>query len=161
LVPLPPALRRPPAAGAEGKQADRAARAARSRRRLVRRTRLPGRGGPAGPGRAGLGAGGPRALGPLVGLGLAGLGGTVHELLTRFPAGVIAADAELAARVAGDQLARGSLEEAERCLDLATRTLESVPADRRGRAQVVLAVMRMRLARQRGDLTTVAGEAQR
>ena len=96
-----------------------------------------------------------------VGLGLAGLGGTVHELLTRFPAGVIAGDAELAARVAGDQLARGSLEEAERCLALATRTLESVPADRRGRAQVVLAVVRMRLARQRGDLTTVAGEAQR
>jgi LuxR family transcriptional regulator, maltose regulon positive regulatory protein len=96
-----------------------------------------------------------------IGLGLAGLGGTVHELLTRFPAGVIAADAELAARVAGDQLARGSLEEAERRLALATRTLESVPADRRGRAQVVLAVVRMRLARQRGDLTTVAGEAQR
>jgi LuxR family maltose regulon positive regulatory protein len=96
-----------------------------------------------------------------VGLGLGGLGGTVHELLTRFPAGVIAADAELAARVAGDQLARGSLEEAERCLALATRTLESVPAVRRGRAQVVLAVVRMRLARQRGDLTTVAGEAQR
>ena len=96
-----------------------------------------------------------------VGLGLAGLGDTVHELLTRFPAGVIAGDAELAARVAGDQLARGSLEEAERCLALATRTLESVPADRRGRAQVVLAVVRMRLARQRGDLETVAGEAQR
>jgi LuxR family maltose regulon positive regulatory protein len=95
-----------------------------------------------------------------VGLGLAGLGDTVHELLTRFPAGVIAGDAELAARVAGDQLARGSLEEAERCLALATRTLESVPADRRGRAQAVLAVVRMRLARQRGDLETVAGEAQ-
>ena len=96
-----------------------------------------------------------------VGLGLAGLGDTVHELLTRFPAGVIAGNAELAARVAGDQLARGSLEEAERCLALATRTLESVPADRRGRAQAVLAVVRMRLARQRGDLETVAGEAQR
>jgi len=96
-----------------------------------------------------------------VGLGLAGLGDTVHELLTRFPAGVTAGDAELAARVAGDQLARGSLEEAERCLALATRTLESVPADRRGRAQAVLAVVRMRLARQRGDLETVAGEAQR
>ena len=96
-----------------------------------------------------------------VGLGLAGLGDTVHELLTRFPADVIAGDAELAARVAGDQLARGSLEEAERCLALATRILESVPADRRGRAQAVLAVVRMRLARQRGDLETVAGEAQR
>ena len=96
-----------------------------------------------------------------VGLGLAGLGGTVHEFLARFPAGVIAADAELAARVAGDQLARGSLEEAERYLALSTRALESVPADRRGRAQVVLAVVRMRLARQRGDLPAVTEEAQR
>ena len=96
-----------------------------------------------------------------VGLGLAGLGGTVHEFLARFPAGVIAADAELAARVAGDQLARGSLEEAERYLAVSTRTLESVPADRRGRAQVVLAVVRMRLARQRGDLPAVTEEAQR
>ena len=96
-----------------------------------------------------------------VGLGLAGLGGTAHEFLARFPAGVIAADAELAARVAGDQLARGSLEEAERYLAVSARALESVPADRRGRAQVVLAVVRMRLARQRGDLTAVAEEAER
>jgi len=96
-----------------------------------------------------------------VGLGLAGLGGTAHELLARFPAGVIAADAELAARVAGVQLARGSMEEAERYLALATRKLESVPAGRAGRAQAVLAVVRMRLARQRGDLEAVAGEAQR
>ena len=96
-----------------------------------------------------------------VGLGLAGLGGTAHELLARFPAGVIAADAELAARVAGVQLARGSLEEAERYLALATRKLGSVPAGRGGRAQAVLAVVRMRLARQRGDLEAVAGEAQR
>ena len=96
-----------------------------------------------------------------VGLGLAGLGGTAHELLARFPASVIAADAELAARVAGDQLARGSLEEAERYLALSARALESVPADRRGRSQVVLAVVRMRLARQRGDLTGVVEESQR
>jgi LuxR family maltose regulon positive regulatory protein len=96
-----------------------------------------------------------------VGLGLAGLGGTAHELLARFPAGVIAADAELAARVAGVQLARGSLEEAERYLALATRKLGSVPAGRAGRAQAVLAVVRMRLARQRGDLAAVAREAQR
>jgi LuxR family maltose regulon positive regulatory protein len=96
-----------------------------------------------------------------VGLGLTGLGGTAHELLARFPASVIAADAELAAGVAGDQLARGSLEEAERYLALSTRALESVPADRRGRSQVVLAMMRMRLARQRGDITAVAEEAQR
>jgi LuxR family transcriptional regulator, maltose regulon positive regulatory protein len=96
-----------------------------------------------------------------VGLGLAGLGGTAHELLARFPADVIAADAELAARVAGDQLARGSLEEAGRYLAVAARALESVPTDRRGRAQVVLSVVRMRLNRQRGDLTAVAEAAQR
>ena len=96
-----------------------------------------------------------------VGLGLNGLGATAHELLARFPAGVIAGDAELAARMAGDQLALGSLEEAERYLALATQGFESVPADRRGRAQVVIAVMRMRLARQRGDLAAVAKQAQR
>jgi LuxR family maltose regulon positive regulatory protein len=96
-----------------------------------------------------------------VGLGLSGLGGTAHELLARFPPGVVTADAELAARVAGDELARGSLEEAERYLAVSTRALDSVPADRRARARVVLAVVRMRLARQRGDLTAVAADAQR
>ena len=59
-----------------------------------------------------------------VGFGLNGLGATAHELLARFPAGVIAGDAELAARRAGDELARGSLEEAERYLALATRGLD-------------------------------------
>jgi LuxR family maltose regulon positive regulatory protein len=96
-----------------------------------------------------------------VGLGLGGLGGTAHELFARFPADAIAADAELAAGAAGDQLARGSLEEAERYLALSTRALESVPADRRGRSQMFLAAVRMRLARQRGDITAVAEEAQR
>ncbi len=96
-----------------------------------------------------------------VGLGLNGLGATAHALLARFPAEVIAADAELAARRAVDELARGSLAEAERYLTLATRGLDSVPPDRRGRARVVLAVVRMRFARQRGDLPAVAAEAQR
>jgi LuxR family transcriptional regulator, maltose regulon positive regulatory protein len=96
-----------------------------------------------------------------IGLGLGGLGGTAHELLARFPADVIAADPELAARVANDQLVRGSLAEAERYLALAAQALESVPAGRRGRSQVVLAVVRMRLARQRGDITAVAEEAER
>ena len=96
-----------------------------------------------------------------VGLGLAGLGGSVHELFARFPADVIAADAELAAGAAGDQLARGSLEEADRYLALSARALESVPADRRGRSQVLLAAVRMRRARQRGDFTAVAEEAHR
>jgi LuxR family maltose regulon positive regulatory protein len=96
-----------------------------------------------------------------LGLGLGGLNATAHELLARFPEGVITADAELAARAAGDQLARGSLQEAERYLALAIHALESVPADRRGHARVVVAVVRMRLARQRGDLLAVAEEAER
>ena len=96
-----------------------------------------------------------------VGLGLAGLGGTVHELFARFPAAMIAADAELAAGAAGDQLARGSLAEAERYLALSARALESVPAGRRARAQAVLGSARMRLARQSGDITAAVEEAQR
>jgi LuxR family maltose regulon positive regulatory protein len=94
-----------------------------------------------------------------VGLGLGGLGATAHDLLARFPAGVIAGDAELAARMAGVELGRGSLEEAERYVVLAARGLESVPSDRRERSRVVLAVVRMRLARQRGDVTAVAEQA--
>ena len=42
-----------------------------------------------------------------VGFGLNGLGATAHELLARFPAGVIAADAELAARMAGGRAGPG------------------------------------------------------
>jgi LuxR family transcriptional regulator, maltose regulon positive regulatory protein len=95
-----------------------------------------------------------------VGLGLGGLGATAQELLARFPAAVIAGDAELAARMAGVELGRGSLEEAERYVVLATRALESGPSDRRERERVVLAVVRMRLARQRGDVAAVAEQAQ-
>jgi LuxR family maltose regulon positive regulatory protein len=95
-----------------------------------------------------------------VGLVLDGQGTTVHRLLATFPVGVIAAEAELAALMAGDELVRGSLAEAERYLTLATGGLESVPGDRRGRSQVVLAVVRLRLARQRGDLPAVAEQAQ-
>jgi LuxR family transcriptional regulator, maltose regulon positive regulatory protein len=95
-----------------------------------------------------------------IGLGLAGLGGTAGELFGRFPAAVIAADAELAAGMAGYQLFRGSLEEAGRYLALSARTLESVPADRRGHCEVILAAVRMRLARQRGDIAGAVEQAE-
>ncbi len=94
-----------------------------------------------------------------IGLGLAGLGSTAHELLARFPARVIAADAELAAREAGDQLSRGSLKEAERYLAVSARALDAVPAGRHDRAQMVLAAVRMQLARKRGDVAAVAEQA--
>jgi LuxR family transcriptional regulator, maltose regulon positive regulatory protein len=92
---------------------------------------------------------------------LNGQGATAHELLSRFPADVVASDAELTALMAGGELIQGSLDEAGRYLAVATRESASVPADRRERMQVMLAVLRMRLARQRGDLSVVAEEAQR
>src|SRR5262245_19711871 len=93
------------------------------------------------------------------GLYLDGQAATVHELLAGFPAGAHAADAELAAVGAGDELARGSLEAAERYLGLAERAL--VPEGRQGQAQLLLGMVRLLLARQRGDRPAVAEEAQR
>jgi LuxR family maltose regulon positive regulatory protein len=84
------------------------------------------------------------------GLLLDGQAGTAHELLAGFPARVKAGDAELAALVAADELARGSLEAAERYLGVAERGSASVPAGRRGQARVLLGVVRLSLARQRG-----------
>jgi LuxR family transcriptional regulator, maltose regulon positive regulatory protein len=94
-------------------------------------------------------------------LHLGGQAATNHELMTQFPAGTREAEAELAALTAADELARGSLEAAERYLDLAERGSASVPAGRRGQAQVLLGVLRLLAARQRGDLPAVAGQAQR
>jgi LuxR family transcriptional regulator, maltose regulon positive regulatory protein len=65
------------------------------------------------------------------GLHLAGQAATVHALLAEFPAEARAADAELAGLVAADELARGSLEAAERYLRLAERGSASVEASRR------------------------------
>jgi LuxR family maltose regulon positive regulatory protein len=94
-------------------------------------------------------------------LQLDGQGATEHEFLSRFPPSAVAADAELAALVAADELERGSLEAAEHYLALATRTEESVPAERNARFQVLLAIIRLALARQHSDLPAVAHEAER
>ena len=53
------------------------------------------------------------------GLHLGGQAATVHAILAGFPAGAAAADAELAAVAAADELAQGSLEAAERYLEVA------------------------------------------
>jgi LuxR family transcriptional regulator, maltose regulon positive regulatory protein len=96
------------------------------------------------------------------GLYLDGQGATTHELLAGFPPSARAADAELAAVAAADELARGSLEAAERYLDLAERGMASVPDARRAQAQLpLLGIARLLLARQRGDLPAVAEEARR
>jgi LuxR family maltose regulon positive regulatory protein len=95
------------------------------------------------------------------GLYLDGQAATVHELLAGFPAEARAADAELAALAAADELAQGSLEEAKRYLTLAALGSVSVPADRRGRIQTLLGVVGLLLARQRGNPPAVAEEARR
>ena len=99
------------------------------------------------------------------GLYLDGQAATVHGLLVGFPAEARVADADLAALAAADELAQGSLEAAERYLKLAERGLEgafgSAPAGRRGQALVLLGVVRLLLAGQRGNLLAVAEEAQR
>jgi LuxR family maltose regulon positive regulatory protein len=95
------------------------------------------------------------------GLSLGGQAATAHELLAGFPAGAAAADAELAALAAADELAQGSLEVAEWYLELAARGAPSVPAGRRGQLRVSLGVVRLMLARQRGNLQAVADEARR
>jgi LuxR family transcriptional regulator, maltose regulon positive regulatory protein len=94
-----------------------------------------------------------------VDLDLGGQAATARELLAAFPAGVAAADAELTALSAAAELAQGSLEEAERQLALAIQRSASVPADRRGRLEVMLTVLRLSLARQRGDLPAVSEAA--
>jgi LuxR family maltose regulon positive regulatory protein len=95
------------------------------------------------------------------GLYLDGQAAVIHELLAGFPAGQLVADAELAAVAAGDELARGSLEAAERYLGLVERAPASVPDGRQAQAQLLLGIVRLLAARQRGNLPSVAEEAQR
>jgi LuxR family maltose regulon positive regulatory protein len=95
-----------------------------------------------------------------IGLYLDGQAGNRHDLLAAFPADVVTANAELAALLASDELLRGSPDGARRYLALAASQSESVAADRRGRLQTVLAILRLSLAQGRGDLPAVAKEAQ-
>ena len=101
-----------------------------------------------------------------VNLALDGQTATARELLAAFPAGVVAADTELTALAAFDELGRGSLAEAERYLARAAHGFETnegpvpVRPERRGRLQALLAIARLALARQRGDLPSVVAEVQ-
>jgi LuxR family maltose regulon positive regulatory protein len=90
-----------------------------------------------------------------------GQGATAHELLAGFPTGTVAADAELTALVAFDEMSQGSLDGAERHVEQATGGLATVPVERRGRFEVTLAFLRLSLARLRGNLPAVVEEAQR
>ena len=94
-----------------------------------------------------------------VALDLDGQAATARELLARFPAGTVAADAELILLLAAGELTAGSLAEASGQLALAAQRAGSVAADRRGRFRVMSTVVRLYLARQRGDLPAVTEEA--
>ena len=86
---------------------------------------------------------------------------TGRELLSRFPDGTAARDAELALLVARDKRVVGSLHESESYLALAERMSPSVPEDRRGRFQVAVLLVRLSLARDRNDPDAVTEAAQR
>ena len=92
---------------------------------------------------------------------LDGRSATVHALMAGFPAGATAADAELVAVAAGDELAQGSLEAAEWYLGLAERESASVPEGGRGQAQVLLGVVRLLLVEQSGNQRARAEQAER
>jgi len=95
------------------------------------------------------------------GLYLGGQEATVHALMAGFPARASAADAELAAVAAADELARGSLQAAERYLGLAERGSARVPEGRRGQAQVLLGVVQLLVAGRSGNFSARADQAQR
>src|ERR1700733_14961193 len=92
---------------------------------------------------------------------LDGKGATVVELLAGFPGRVVAASPELTVVQVAADLVQGFLEDAGRHLTMATNTLAAVPADRRGRAAVMLTVLRLFLARRLLDFPVAAQEAQR
>lgn len=95
------------------------------------------------------------------GIYLDGQAPAIHELMERFPAGYVAAHAEAVVVAAADELAQGSLETAERYLHLAEQESAELPADRDDHVRLLLAIVRLLLARQRGNLSAVAAEAAR
>lgn len=76
----------------------------------------------------------------------------MRKLVTSFPADAVAANAELTAVAAAAELMRGSLAEGVRYLAVAAAGEASMPAGRREHFRVTLAVLRLYLTRQRGDL---------
>jgi LuxR family maltose regulon positive regulatory protein len=92
------------------------------------------------------------------GLELDGRLATGRQLLSRFPAGMVRANPELAVLGAAAERFGGSLDEAERYLRLAETDVSLVPEDRRNRFQLALAFTRLSVARIRVDLKA-AGEA--
>jgi len=94
-------------------------------------------------------------------LHLDGQDSVIHELLAGFPSEASAGDAQLAVLIAADELAQGSLETAERYLSLAERESTSERVDQVRQNQLLLGLVRLEAAHQRGDLPAVTEQAQR
>jgi len=88
-------------------------------------------------------------------LTLDGRTATVCQLLSTFPDDVAAADAELALAFGTARLMEQEREHGARYVDLAQQLAESVQEERRLRFDVLLGVLRLLIARWRGDLQTV------
>ena len=87
-------------------------------------------------------------------LALDGRIATVQDLLTTFPDDVAAADAELALVLAAVRLLSGEYEESTAYVQLAQHLADTVAVERRPRFQVTLEVLRLVVARWRGDFDT-------
>src|SRR5262249_6482754 len=167
--PLPPPVCRPAAAGAAPHRAGPGRRAAPGRREVARRARASGGGGPARPDGAGLGPG-RAAAGRLLAWAVPGRAGRRHpRAARRVPrrserggcgAGGGGRGGWAGPRVAGGGRG-GTLEAAGRYLALAERGMASVPEGRQGQAQLLVGMVRLLLARQRGDRSAVAEQARR
>ena len=94
-------------------------------------------------------------------LHLDGQDSVIHELLAGFPSEAGAVDAQLAVLIAADELAHGSLETAQRYLSLAERESPSETVGQASQNQLLLGLVRLQAAHQRGDLPAVTEQAQR
>ncbi|MBV8999439.1 MAG: AAA family ATPase [Solirubrobacterales bacterium] len=88
-------------------------------------------------------------------LALDGSWGTVCQLLSAFPADVAAADPELALVSATAHLLEGALDKSATYVDLAGRLADAVSEEHKPEFDVLLAALRLALARWHGDLETV------
>jgi LuxR family maltose regulon positive regulatory protein len=84
---------------------------------------------------------------------------TLGALLADLPAGLVEADAEVAAIAAADRLAQSRWAEADGLLEAAPRAMAAVPAARRRRAETALATVQLLRARRLGDLEEIVDDA--
>jgi LuxR family maltose regulon positive regulatory protein len=94
-------------------------------------------------------------------LTLDGQAAVVHDLLGRFPPAALQADPELTVILAADQVEHGSLDDAAAYLALAEVHLNHAPPERRARLDVSRAVVKLLLARRRGDFSDVLEQVER